>query len=327
MVRQNILVIKLGALGDFIYALGPMAAIRKHHAGDKISLLTTQPFVKMAQDCGYFDEILVDHRPKAFDIFGWFKLRSVLNAAQFSRVYDLQNNDRTALYFKLFSPKPEWVGAAKGASHQNASPERTAGHAFLGHRQTLAIGGIAPVELDQLDWFKSEVSDFGLKVPYVLLVPGCSAAHPEKRWPIEYFRVVIGKLILQGYQPVIIGSKEDKDTNDKVARGIDGVINLTGKTGLADIPKLAKGAVAAIGNDTGPMHMAAVSGCPVVMMFCNQTSSIKMHAPPKESGVEALEAMDLKDVSPQSVWASFQKILSENITGSDSQSYQERADG
>lgn len=314
MTQQKILVIKLGALGDFIYALGPMASIRRHHADAKISLLTTKPFAKMAQDCGYFDEILVDDKPKMFNIFGWFKLRSVLNAAQFSRVYDLQNNDRTALYFKLFNPKPEWVGAVNGASHQNASPERSKMHAFLGHRQTLAVGGVEGVELDQLNWFASDVSGFGLKQPYVLLVPGCSASHPEKKWPIESFRFVIGKLILQGFLPVIIGSKEDQETNDKVARGIEGLVNLTAKTSLADIPSLAKGAAGAIGNDTGPMHMAAVAGCPVMMMFCNQTSSIKMHAPPKESGVRALEAMDLKDVSPQQVWSQFQQLLQESKT-------------
>ncbi len=307
-MQQNILVIKLGALGDFIYALGPMAAIRKHHADAKISLLTTEPFAKMAQQCGYFDEILVDERPKTLNIFGWARLRKVLNAGQFHRVYDLQNNQRTSLYFKLFSPTPEWVGAAKGASHRNAAPERSEMHAFLGHRQTLAIGGVETVELDKLDWLLRDISEFDLKRPYVLLVPGCSITHPEKKWPVEYYRAIIGKLILQGIQPVILGSKEDKATNDMVVRGIEGILDLTGKTGLADIPSLAKGAMAAIGNDTGPMHMAAVSGCPVVMMFCNQTSSIKMHAPPKEQGVKALEAMDLKDVTVPQVWEKFQEI-------------------
>jgi ADP-heptose:LPS heptosyltransferase len=307
-MQQNILVIKLGALGDFIYALGPMAAIRKHHADAKISLLTTEPFAKMAQQCGYFNEILVDERPKTLNIFGWARLRNVLNAGQFHRVYDLQNNDRTSLYFKLFTPMPEWVGAAKGASHRNAAPERSQMHAFLGHRQTLAVGGVENVELDKLDWLLRDISEFDLKRPYVLLVPGCSITHPEKKWPVEYYRAIIGKLILQGIQPVILGSKEDKATNDQVVRGIEGILDLTGKTGLADIPSLAKGAMAAIGNDTGPMHMAAVSGCPVVMMFCNQTSSIKMHAPPKEQGVKALEAMDLKDVTALQVWEKFQEI-------------------
>ncbi|HAJ90006.1 MAG TPA: glycosyltransferase 9 family protein [Rhodospirillaceae bacterium] len=317
MAQQNILVIKLGALGDFIYALGPMAAIRRHHPQDKITLLTTKPFVKMAESCGYFDEIILDRKPRLFDVAGWFRLRAALNAAQFSRVYDLQNNDRTALYFKLFHPKPEWVGAVKGASHRNASPERSLVHAFLGHRQTLAVGGVEKVELDSLDWFQQDVTQFALKVPYVLVVPACSAAHPEKRWPIAHFRAIIGKLILQGYQPVIIGSKEDKEINDQVTRGIEGLLNLTGKTALADIPSLAKGAVAAIGNDTGPMHMAAVAGCPVVMLFCNQTSSIKMHAPPKESGVKALEAMNLEDITPQNLWVKFQELVSESRDGSD----------
>lgn len=330
MMQQNILVIKLGALGDFIYALGPMAAIRRHHPQDHITLLTTQPFAKMAQECGYFDRILVDHKPKAFDIFGWVRLRSVLKEGRFSRVYDLQNNDRTSLYFKLFGPpsaRPEWVGAVKGASHRNASPERSQMHAFLGHRQTLTGAGIQNVELDQLEWMKGDLSAFPLKVPYVVLVPGCSIAHPEKRWPVESFRVIISKLILQGYQPVIIGSKEDQETNERVVRGIEGVLNLTARTTLGDIPVLAKGAVAAIGNDTGPMHMAAVSGCPVVMLFCNQTSSIKMHAPPKEKGLKALEAMDLKEISPQHVWTKFQELLFENTNRSDTQLYPARADG
>lgn len=311
MAQQNILVIKLGALGDFIYALGPMAAIRKHHPDAKITLLTTKPFANMAQDCGYFDEILIDSRPKFFDIGGWLALRSALNAAKIDRVYDLQNNDRTQFYFKLFSPKPQWVGAAKGASHRNAAPERSLINAFLAHRQTLAIGGVEGVELDPMEWMQADISHLNLKKPYVLLVPGCSASHPEKRWPIEYYRTIIGKLLLQGFHPVILGSKEDKDTTDQVMRGLEGVVNLTGKTALSDIPSIARGAVAAIGNDTGPMHICAVTGCPVIMLFCNQTSSIAMHAPPKTEGVKAFEAMDLKDIPASKVWAAFQETITD----------------
>ncbi|MEP0337122.1 MAG: lipopolysaccharide heptosyltransferase family protein, partial [Alphaproteobacteria bacterium] len=41
--RRNILVIKLSALGDFVQALGPMQAIRAHHPGARVDLLTTPP--------------------------------------------------------------------------------------------------------------------------------------------------------------------------------------------------------------------------------------------------------------------------------------------
>lgn len=307
---DNILVIKLGALGDFIYGLGPMAAIRAHHPDAKITLLTTAPFAEMGQDCGYFDEILVDSRPKLFDLGGWLALRKALNDARITRVYDLQNNDRTQIYLRLFSKKPEWVGTAKGASHRNADPTRKTRHAFYGHQATLGIGGIENVELDPLLWMDRDVSHYQLKQPYVLLVPGCSVQHPEKRWPVEYFRAILAKLIPQGYLPVILGSKDDKPVVDQVIRGMeDTVVNLTAKTTLAEIPALARGAVAAIGNDTGPMHICAVSGCPVIMLYCNQTSTIAQHGPPKDHDVYALEAMDLKDISAAQVWAEFQKAV------------------
>ena len=92
-MNDNILVIKLGALGDFIQAMGPMAAIRKHHNNAKITLLTTASFEKFAKECGYFDEIILDQRPKWHQIGRWISLRSRLIAGQYSRVYDLQNND------------------------------------------------------------------------------------------------------------------------------------------------------------------------------------------------------------------------------------------
>ena len=134
--QSNILVIKLSALGDFIQALGPMAAIRKHHKNSKITLLTTAPYKAFAEKCGYFDEIWIDERPGWANITSWINLRKRLNHENFTRVYDLQNNNRTSIYFKLFSKKPEWVGTVKGASHRNHSPQRTAGHAFDGHVQT-----------------------------------------------------------------------------------------------------------------------------------------------------------------------------------------------
>ena len=132
MPQNNILVIKLGALGDFIQALGPMRAIRAHHPDAHITLLTTPPFAALAEKSGYFNDIIIDARPKWHQPLAWLNLRRRLNDGNFTRVYDLQNNDRTALYFKLFSPRPEWVGVAPGASHRNTSPTR---HPTGAHRR------------------------------------------------------------------------------------------------------------------------------------------------------------------------------------------------
>src|SRR5204863_6398618 len=51
-MRRQILVIKLSALGDFIQALGPATAIRRHHARDELTLLTTPAFAQLGQSGG-----------------------------------------------------------------------------------------------------------------------------------------------------------------------------------------------------------------------------------------------------------------------------------
>ena len=78
MGPQNILVIKLGALGDFIQSLGPMRAIRQAHPDAKITLLTTSPFENFAEKSGYFDSIVLDKRPKWYHYKEWRHLKEFL---------------------------------------------------------------------------------------------------------------------------------------------------------------------------------------------------------------------------------------------------------
>src|ERR1035437_237431 len=104
-MAEKILVIKLSALGDFILAMGAMEAIRQHHKGAHITLLTTRPFLDIAQRSGYFNDIIVDGLPKFYEVHLWYFLFKKLNGGGFSRVYDLQLNERTAVYYRLFTQK------------------------------------------------------------------------------------------------------------------------------------------------------------------------------------------------------------------------------
>ena len=296
---SNILVIKLGALGDFIQALGPMAAIRAHHPKARITLLTTAPFEAFALMTGYFNEIWIDSKPRWFEIGAWIALKKKLNAARFERVYDLQNNDRTQLYFKLFSPKPEWVGTAAGSSHQNTSPSRTTGHAFDGHVQTLGLAGITDIRIDTLEWMQANISQFPLRRPYVLLVPGSAPERLIKRWPVQNYARIAKILNKWGYQTVIIGGHAEQDLSEEILKAVPDALDLTAKTSLAQIAVLARGAAAAIGNDTGPMHLIAATGCPCLALFSNQSDPIK-HAP-KGDHVLVLRSENLSSLKPEKV--------------------------
>lgn len=305
-----ILVIKLGALGDFIQAAGAMKAIRVHHTNAKITLLTTKPFVKMAEACGYFDEIWIDTKPKFYQYKEWKKLRHKLNYARFSRVYDLQNNDRTAIYFNLFSPKPQWVGVAKGASHRNNAPDRTAGHAFDGHVQTLGLAGIQGIEVDTLDWAKGNLDGFNLQKPFIVIAAGSAPDRLEKRWPAHYYGELALDLYKAGYQPVLIGTIAEIDVNQKILNICPQALDLTAKTTLFDIVELGRGAVACIGNDTGPIHMMAPTGCPTLVLF-SRHSNPKRHYP-KGKTVEIVYQDALTDLTVQEVQKKFITMLENN---------------
>ena len=304
--KQKILAIKLGALGDFIYALGAMKAIREHHKDSEITLLTTKPFETLGKECGYCNTIILDPRPKWFELSKILNWRTQLNAQNFTRVYDLQNNDRTALYFKLFNPKPEWVGAVNGASHQNTSPDRRKLHAVHALAQTLKIGGIDNAGIDTLDWMIPK-NNITLPKNSVLIVAGSAPSRPKKRWGFDKYRALCEKLIASGFHPVLLGTQTEEEINSKIARGLN-ITNLTGQTTLYDLPHLARNSIAAIGNDTGPIHILSVTGIKLLALFNTTESSVSKHGP-QGAHSYTIETDNLDTLSVQNVFDKFIEIL------------------
>ena len=124
MTHTRILVIRLGALGDVVLSCGPFQAIRRHHKGSHITLLTTQPYVDFLKNSDWFDEIIIDHRPSFWQVRKWIRLSKFLRAGNFDRIYDLQTSDRSGWYYKLLGPGkgPEWSGIVRGCSHPRPFP-------------------------------------------------------------------------------------------------------------------------------------------------------------------------------------------------------------
>lgn len=298
---ERILVIKLSAMGDFLLALGAMAAIRAHHKEAHITLLTTRLFVDMAQRSGYFDEIVVDTRPPAYDLRAWFKLWRFFNRSGFSRVYDLQMNGRTSRYYRLFGKKPAWSGVVKGSPLFYANPEWRDMHAFYRHREVLKVAGI-DVALPDIGWMQSDVSLFGLRKPYVLLVPGSAPTRPDKRWPALRYGALGLKLMQRGYDVAVLGTASERDAIDRVVKSCPGIHDLSGQTSFYDIATLARGAAGAVGNDTGPLHLITLSGCPAVALF--SASSNPAHSAPV-GDVTVIQSDSLDDVSVDDVMQVF----------------------
>lgn len=290
----KILVIRLGALGDFIQSFYPFEAIRQYHAQAEITLLTTAPFVELAQHSPWFDSVIVDDKPHKFNLFGLLKLQNKLQGFDF--VYDLQTSGRSSRYFKL-AGKPQWSGIAKGASHPHDNPNRNGMHTIDRQKDQLQRAGITIFPEPDLSWLLAESGS--ICKPYAILVPGCSVKRPEKRWPIEYYGEIAKLCVDQGIQPVIIGSYSEKELVTIIKKQCPQIFSLIGQTTLLQLSAIMKEAEFALGNDTGPMHLSAMLGCSSVVLFSSDSDPLL--TAPRGRDVKIIYKEKLKDLSVKKV--------------------------
>lgn len=269
---DRVLVIKLGALGDFLLALGPMQAIRRHHPAARITLLTRAAYTDLATASGLFDEIWIDPAPRLNPI-AWLALRARLRAGRFDRVYDLQTSDRSAAYFRLFrgGTAPEWSGKVPGCSHRHAYAPPSPLHTVERQREQLAIAGIDDVALSDLSFLDADIAGRLPSRPYALLIPGASANRPAKRWPAEAFGDLAARLAARGLGCAVAGTAEEGELAWEIQGRAPETLDLTGATTLAELAAFARAARLVVGNDTGPTHLAALAGAPTLALFSDDS--------------------------------------------------------
>ncbi|HEV2675996.1 MAG TPA: glycosyltransferase family 9 protein [Aliidongia sp.] len=294
---KRILVIKLSALGDFIQALGPMAAIRRHHRHDHITLLTTKPFAAFAEGTGHFDAVRTDRRAPLLDIGGWLGLRRMLRAGRFDRVYDLQTSQRSSSYAQLWwpDPRPEWSGIANGCSHPHADLERDPQHTIAKQAEQLLMAGIHPTPLPALPAESGALAPELAGRRFALMIPGSSPGHPGKRWPAERYGELARALVERGLLPVVLGGKGERGLAETIAARAPQALDLTGRTELADLVALSRAATVTIGNDTGVSHIAAAGGHPLVVLFSGESEPSR--CAPRGQNVTVLRRVPLAEMT------------------------------
>jgi ADP-heptose:LPS heptosyltransferase len=263
----RILVIKHGALGDIVQAFRAFAAIRQAHPGAAITLLTTAPFAGFLAQSPWFDHIEIDGRLPFWHLPALLKLRRQLRG--YGMVYDLQTSGRSSAYFRL-AGRPPWSGIAAGAAFVHDTPTRVTMHTRERLAEQLALAGIAALGEPDLSWLTgADIPRFRLPPHFALLVPGASASRPEKRWPLQHYKALAEQVSLP---VVLVGGREEK-----LPETVPG-LNLIGQTSLDELAAITKRAALAIGNDTGPMHLAAALNVPSVVLFSG-ASDPKLTAP------------------------------------------------
>ena len=266
--QQRLLVIKHGALGDIVQGFGAFASLRRGHPSAHISLLTTPAFAELGGMMPWFDQVLVDRRAPIINIAESLYMRSLLRQP-WDIIIDLQCSRRTARYFQFFArPNARWVGKVKGCS--DPCPDFSGVNNY--QRMMVAAGlagGVADAGVDMRWLLQAAQPAYAqqLPTPYSVLVPGCSLAKPQKRWPAEKFAELATRLQAQNVAVILVGTAADSAVVDLVQSQAPASINLCGKTSIAKLARLMAAADYVVGNDTGPVFLAAATGAPTIMLM------------------------------------------------------------
>ena len=294
---SNILIIKLGSLGDVVQISGALRDIREHHKNAKITILTTSKYLNLFRNCPYVDDCLEDERLPRYNIFYLLRLKKIINSLNFTKVYDLQNSNRTNFYKKFLFNINEWSSSKDIPENQynNSVLKRFDEQLRKSNIQTHYT--LKP----DFSWAAERAINYKLNTDkkYILFFPFCSKELFHKRWP--YFPELIN-LIKQNhpqYELVVAPGpdeiEEAKNFNIKIA------LNENLPLDFFELASLIKKSHLVIANDTGPAHMAAHLGARGFTLFGPHTTPEKVSI--EREKFIALQTMDLKSLFADRVYA------------------------
>ena len=307
---EHILVIRFGALGDLFMCRQAFHDIREAHRGAEITLLTSPAYEELGKMMPWFDHVMTAERAPAYKIGAWLSLIGKLYKLKARRVYDLQGKLRqNIMFFLLGGPLwgPEWSGAAPGCSHPRPWPPAKGQHfvEFLGEQLRRAN---VPESTDpDLSWLQAPILDFDLPPKFAMFIPGCSPKLPHKRWPAAKYAELSRRLRERNIICAAIGTRTEADVIAEICKESPIVRDLSGRTDLSQIAALARASGCVIGNDTGPLHLAAGVGARTLAVLSSHTDPV-WSAPygPRTAWVKAEK---IEDVSVDEVLVALDNLF------------------
>ena len=298
--KAQILVIKHGALGDIIQGLDGFASLRAGHRAAHLAVLTSPAFAPFMERMPFFDEVIEDKRASVFNVPHGLRLRKIFKR-RWDRIYDFQCSRRTGFYLKYFtSHEVELISKVKGI----LIPDLTG----MNNRDRMLyiaqLGGCPEVTADT-SWL---ISSSKIKAPKNLaaFIPGSSAAKPEKRWSPKHYAVLANMLMERGFKVALFGTEVDRNIADAIMNENFAIMDYIGKTNLFDLASLLARSAMVVGNDTGPVFLAAKLGVPTVMLMSGHTDP-SMSAPTGERATW-LQAPSVSDLTAEAVLAKLELI-------------------
>lgn len=280
VAAARVCVIKPSALGDVVQAMPLLRVLRRRFPRAEITWVIASGLSDLVAPHPLVDRVIRFERRGGWR--AWRRLLGELRAARFDLVFDLQGLARTGL-MTAATGAPVRIGLESAREGASLAVHRTipdSGRNMPAHArywrvaEELGLGEqdrATPIAVSRSDaaFAASVLPADRLKMA---LVPG--AKWVTKRWPPEKFaRLAVTAFRKTGAVPVVVGAPDEIDLCGEVMRTLlrlapgCGALNLAGGTTLRQLAAVLAGCDFAVSNDTGPMHLAAAVGTPVVGIF------------------------------------------------------------
>jgi lipopolysaccharide heptosyltransferase I len=285
---NNILLIKPSSLGDIVLALPALASLRRSFPDARISWLIRTEFAPLLENHPHLTSVIFFDRkflgkawynPRAFASL--MSLITQLRRSNFDAIIDLQGLFRTACLAWLSGCKKRFgMANARELAHifytHNVPQTQDCIHLVDYYLKIVQATGASDVGVEfvfpqdpaTIDSISRLLSSCSINPDnYAVFVP--TSAHSDKCWPIEYFAALADRISSQFDLPIIAtGTAAEKSAVERLKSLANvPIANLAGRTSLAELIALLKTAKLVVSNDTGPGHIAAALGTPLVLIF------------------------------------------------------------
>jgi 3-deoxy-D-manno-octulosonic-acid transferase/heptosyltransferase-1 len=286
---MNILVIKLSAVGDVIHTLPSLAALRQRFPKAHISWVVEEAASDLIRNHPCLDQVIISGRKRWLKDLRRGKFSEVLKEARLflsvlrSRPYDLAIDFHglfKSAIVALLSGAPRRLGydsmqELSGLFYNEKIPEDLTRHAvdryldFPRHLGANPKQAEFPLEISESQHRKIDglFQEYQLGDGKNLIAINTVALWETKLWDDEKFARLADRIILELKAPVVFTGSDPSPIELILGRMAAKAINLAGKTSLRELAHLYQRSRLLITTDSGPMHLAAAVGTPVVALF------------------------------------------------------------
>jgi len=277
----SILIILMGSIGDVARGLCLVSHIKNNLPESRVTWLVEPMCSEVVRLHPRIDKMIVFNRPR--NVLGIRDLYKDLSRGHFDITLDLQRHLKSGFFSFLSGAKRRiafnrrnsgefnWIFNNEHIPYASDELDLPKLHHYL--KFTEYLGLPEPTSLDfGFSYFdeKFNLPDIVAKIskPFIAVVMGSS--WESKNWFFEgYYRLVKYLLFSMKWPIVLLGDGSQVSPAIKLCQKVDshGLINLVGKTSILELVAVLKAAVAGVGPDSGPGHLAAAVGTPYVSLF------------------------------------------------------------